>query len=45
MKPLFLKRSPFVKVDDFNEIEEKEVKEQVKKPKKTGEKQLKKTNC
>ena len=38
MKPLFLKRSLFIKVDDFNEIEEKEVKEQVKKPKKNDEK-------
>ena len=38
MKPLFLKRSLFVKVDDFNEIEEKEVKEQVKKQKKPDEK-------
>ena len=38
MKPLFLKRSLFIEVDDFNEIEEKEVKEQVKKTKKTNEK-------
>ena len=38
MKPLFLKRRLFLKVDDFNEIEEKEVKEQVKKTKKTNEK-------
>ena len=38
MKPLFLKRSLFIKVDDFNEIEEKEVKEQVKKQKKPDEK-------
>ena len=43
MKPLFLNRSLFIKVDDFNEIEEKEVKEQIKKNKKrNGEKQLKK---
>ena len=38
MKPLFLKRSLFIKVHDFNEIEEKEVKEQVKKQKKPDEK-------
>ena len=38
MKPLFLKRSLFLEVDDFNEIEEKEVKEQVKKQKKPDEK-------
>ena len=38
MKPLFLKRSLFLKVDDFNEIKGKEVKEQVKKPKKNNEK-------
>ena len=38
MKPLFLKRSLFIKVDDFNEIEEKEVKEQVKIQKKPDEK-------